>query len=200
MSDFRQHDKNDLSYKFLCVNILKNSVCGVVMLNKYLECGQIVGTHGIKGEMRVNPWCDGADFLLEFKKFYHGDEKTELEVLSSRVHGNILLIKVAGVDSIEQAEKLRGTVIYIDRDDVSLEEGRYFISDLLGCAAVSPDGYEYGKICDISSYSANDVLHIKDKDGKIHLMPNVPQMVKKVDVQNGKIVIEPIKGIFDDED
>lgn len=170
------------------------------MLNKYIECGQIVGTHGIKGEMRVNPWCDGADFLLQFKRFCCGEEKSELSVSSSRVHGNILLLKAEGVDSIEKAEKLRGTVIFIDRDDVNLEKGRYFISDLLGCAAVSPDGHKYGEIADISSYSANDVLHIKDENGKIHLMPNVPQMVKKIDVENRQIVIEPIKGIFEDED
>lgn len=171
------------------------------MLKKYIEAGKIVGTHGVRGEMRVQPWCDGPDFLINFKTLYlDGRGEAFLKITSARVHGNICLIKADGTDTVEAAEALRGRVLYIDRADVKLEEGRYFIDDIIGCTVSDADtGTVYGKVTDVSNTGANDVWHITG-NGKEYLMPNIPQFVKTVDIENEKITVTPVKGIFDDED
>lgn len=171
------------------------------MPEKFIEAGKIVGTHGVRGEMRVQPWCDTTDFLTKFKKLYMDKNGgLLLEILSSRAHGNVCLIKVKGVDSIDDAEKLRGKVIYIDRADCKLQDGQYFVTDIIGCEVFDEKSGELlGKITDVSETGANDVWHI-EKDGNEYFVPNIPLFVKNVDVENGKIIIAPIKGMFDDED
>ncbi len=171
------------------------------MLNKYIEAGKIVGTHGVRGEMRVQPWCDSTAFLTKFKVFYLDKNGSEnITVAASRPHGNVCLVKAKGIDTIEQAERFRGRVLYIDREDCKLEEGRYFVTDIIGCEVFDADSNEYlGKVTDVSETGANDVWHIM-KDGNEFLVPNIPVFVKNVDIENGKIIIAPIKGMFDDED
>lgn len=171
------------------------------MPNRYIATGKVVGTHGIRGEMRVQPWCDEPGFLTGFKRLYTSkDGKDELKVTSARVHGNICLIKISGVDSIELAESFRGKVLYIDRADCNLEDGRYFIEDIVGCEVLDNDNGSFlGVITDVSATGANDVWHIT-KDAKEYLIPNVPEFVKKVDIESQKVYIILQKGILDDED
>ncbi len=168
---------------------------------KYIEAGKIVGTHGVRGEMRVQPWCDSTAFLTKFKVFYLDKNGTvSLKIQSSRSHGNVCLLKADGVDTIEQAEKYRGQVIYIDRDDCKLEKGRYFVTDIIGCEVFDVDTNDYlGKVTDVSETGANDVWHVTNNKNE-YLVPNIPVFVKNVDIENGKILIAPIKGMFDDED
>jgi 16S rRNA processing protein RimM len=171
------------------------------MLIKYIEAGQVVGTHGIKGEMRVNPWCDSAEFLSKFKKLYLNENGTEyLSVIHSRPHGNVCLVKAKEVDTIEQAEKYRSKILYIDRADCKLEKGQYFISDILGAKVFNEETLEFlGNVSNVSPTGANDVWHIKN-NGNEYLIPNIPEFVKSVDIEKGKILILPIKGMFEDED
>lgn len=167
---------------------------------KFLQAGKIVGTHGIRGEMRVQPWCDSSEFLAGFKRLFL-DENDERELkVKSRPHGNICLVKAAGIDSIEAAEALRGKTVYIDRADCSLPEGSYFISDIIGCECIDAEtSEEYGKITDVSKTGANDIWHVS-YNGRECFIPNVSEFVKKVDIENGKVYITPLKGTFDDED
>ena len=170
------------------------------MPEKYLEAGKIVGTHGVKGEMRVQPWCDTAAFLAKFNKLYLKKDSSECLTVKSRAHGNMCLVKAEGVDSIESAERLRGKVVYIDREDCKLPKGSYFINDIVGCAVLDAEtGEEYGAISDVSETGANDVWHIKKEDNEYYI-PNVPTFVKKVDIDNKKVFITPLKGTFSDED
>ena len=171
------------------------------MLKQYLETGEIVGTHGIKGELRVHPWSDTPDFLCDFKTFYL-DEKgiNSIKVKSSRVHGNIVLIKIDGCDTIEAAEKMRGKILYIKRSDAKLPEGRSFVQDIIGCEAIDVDTKQvYGVITDVITGIANDVWTV-EKDGKEYLLPAIDDVVIKKELQYEKIYIRPLKGIFDDED
>ena len=170
-------------------------------MKKFLETGKIVGTHGIKGMLRVQPWADSGDFLKQFKYIYTDiDGKNRLEVKSVQPHGNVVLMAVKGIDSIEKAETLRSTVIYIDRKEADLPEGRYFISDLIGCAVTDADsGESLGTITDVSATGANDVWHIT-KNGKEYLIPAIAEVLVDIDIENSKAVIRPLKGIFDDED
>lgn len=171
------------------------------MLKRYLETGKIVGTHGVKGMMRVQAWCDSADFLKQFKKIYTDKNgENALTVTSCQPHGNVVLMAVKGIDSIEKAEMLRNKVIYIDRKDAKLPEGRYFIDDLIGCEVYDADSNALlGVLSEVSSTGANDVWHIV-RDGKEYLVPAIDEVIVSVDVESEKLEIRPIKGIFDDED
>ena len=127
------------------------------MLKPFLEAGRIVGTHGVRGELRLEPWCDTAAFLSGFKTLYWQEGRTPAQVESARPHKSLLLLKLAGVDTVEQAEALRGRVVYIARTDARLPEGQYFQQDLLGCEVVDADTQQvYGKLTDIFSTGAND--------------------------------------------
>ncbi len=170
------------------------------MLLKFLEAGKIVGTHGVRGEIKVQPWCDTAEFLAKFKKLYFDNNGCEYITVKSRVHGNMCLVKADGVDSIESAEKLRGRVVYIDRADCNLPKGSYFISDIIGCNVFDADtNEEYGVVVDVLETGANDVWQIKRGDNEYYI-PNVPTFVKQVDIENKKVCITPLKGTFSDED
>lgn len=171
------------------------------MKKQYLETGKIVGTHGVKGMTRVQVWADDVEFLKNFKSVYTDNNgKNKLEISRIQSHGTVSLIAFKGIDTIEKAETLRNTVIYINRDDVELPEGRYFVTDLIGCEVYDANsGDLLGKISDISETGANDVWHIV-KDGKEYLLPAIDEVIVSVDIDVEKVVISPMKGIFDDED
>lgn len=171
------------------------------MKKKFLETGKIVGTHGIRGMVRIQPWSDSGEFLSSFDRFFLDDKGADsIAVKDIHPHGNVVIAKLEGVDSIEQAEQLRGKVIYLDRDDVDLPEGRYFIDDLVGCEVYSADGVILlGTLSDVSQTGANDVWHVT-KDGKEYLVPAIEQVIVSVDIDAAKIVLDPMKGIFDDAD
>ncbi len=172
------------------------------MIKDYLELGQIVGTHGIRGEIRINPWCDSPDFARGFRTVYLGsDGNNAVKVLSCRSHGNIVLMKIEGVDSIEKAEKLRNKILFIRREDAQLADGVWFIEELIGCEVYDADNNtRYGKISEVSETGANDVWHIIDDNGKEFLIPSIKEVVIEVDVKENFVRIRPLKGIFDDAD
>ena len=171
------------------------------MKKKFLEVGKIVGTHGVRGMVRIQPWCDSAEFFCALKKVFLDDAgKDKLTFTKSSPHGNVVIAAVKGVDSIEEAEKLRNKVIYMDRRDAKLEDGQYFITDLIGCTVFDADSSKLlGVISDVSETGANDVWHIK-QNGNEYLIPAIDEVVVSVDVQEEKVIIRPLKGIFPDED
>ena len=171
------------------------------MQKKYLEAGKIVGTHGVKGELRVQPWCDSAEFLMQFSTLYLDDGKTPVRVLSSRVHKKLLLMVLEGVDSVEKADLYRNKILYLDRDDAALPEGCYFMQDLIGLDVYDADTFVYyGTLTQVMRTGANDVYQITAQDHKNHLIPAVPEFIREIDLEKEKMMIRPIKGIFDDED
>lgn len=172
-----------------------------MMKKQFLEAGKIVGTHGLKGEVRIDPWCDSASFLSRFKRLFRSDG-TELKVLSARVHKNVTIVLFDGIESVEQAEGLKGKIVYISRDDVHLPKGVHFIQDIIGLKAVDADsGREYGEVTDVIQTGANDVYQIT-KDGKDHLVPKIPDVISEIDIDAGIVKINTgiVKGIFEDED
>jgi 16S rRNA processing protein RimM len=170
------------------------------MKKQYLDSGKIVGTHGIRGEVRIDPWCDSPEFLCAFKKLYLDNKGETFIEVKSRPHKNVTLSKIKGVDTIEQAEKLRGKIVYINRDDINLGEGVNFVQDLIGLEVRDVDNDTvYGKISDVIRTGANDVYEITDSNNKKYLAPVIDEVVIEIDVDNGFILIRPMKGIFDDE-
>ncbi len=170
------------------------------MLKQYLEVGRIVGTHGIRGEIRVECWANSPDFLKKFKKLWLDEGKTSLDV-TCRPHKNIALMTAKGVSSIEEADKLRGKVLYIDRDDVKLEEGEHFVQDIIGLSVTDADNDTvYGTVKDVLKTGSNDVYEMKAPDGKLYYIPVIPDILDRFDFEGGAVYIHPMKGLFDDED
>ncbi|MDO4607930.1 MAG: ribosome maturation factor RimM [Clostridia bacterium] len=170
------------------------------MKKEFLEIGKFVGTHGVKGMVRIQPWSDNGEFLTQFKKFYLQNGKQKIELLKITPHGNVVIASVKGINTIEEAEKLRNHVLYIRRDDAALPEGRYFISEIIGSHVYDADtGALLGTLSDVSPTGANDVWHIK-RDDKEYLVPAIPDVIVDVDIDTDVIKIKPLKGIFDDED
>lgn len=171
------------------------------MKKQYLDSGKIVGTHGIKGEVRIEPWCDSPEFLCAFKKLYLDEKGQTFIEVKSRPHKNITLAKIKGVDTIEEAERYRGKIIYINRNDICLDEGVNFVQDLIGLEVKDADsGKIYGKISDVLRTGANDVYEITDSENKKYLAPVIDEVIEKIDVDGGFVIIRPMKGIFDNED
>jgi len=173
-------------------------------MKEYIETGKIVTTHGLKGEFKVYPWCDSPEELTGFKTLYFNkgaDNYAAVKVLRARVQQNVVILQVEGVETIEQADKLRGKVIYAHRKDIELEEGEYLIQDIIGLEVFDvDDGKKYGVISDVSKTGANDVYHIKFEDGSVKLIPSIPGVVVSRDIEAGKMEIRPLKGLFDNED
>lgn len=170
------------------------------MIKDYLEIGKITSTHGIRGEMRFQPWCDSPEFLTKFKTLYF-DKKGEKAVkIKARPNGEMAILKIEGIETVEEAAKLRDKVLYMKRADARLPEGQYFIQELIDCKVYDADDESicYGVLSDVSQTGANDVWHI-EKDGKEYLIPAIPPVVISTDVVEGIIKIRPLRGIFDDE-
>ncbi len=165
----------------------------------YLEAGEIVGTHGVRGEVRVQPWCDSPAQLCSMKTLYWDENGTKPVKVRARVHKNIALVTLDGVTTVEQAQTLRGKLLYARREDFHLPKDRYFVRDLLGLAVVDADsGDEYGTLSDVSQTGANAVYHVQTANGEV-LIPAVPLIIKEVDIDGGVMRITPIGGLFDDE-
>ncbi len=170
------------------------------MESKYLECGKIINTHGIKGTLKVDPWCDSPYFLADlWRVFLEKDGKfKEYEITDASVFKQFVLLDLDGVNSIEDAEKLKNQILYLSRDDIELEEGEIFIADLIGLDVIDIDtGRVYGQLSDVMNTGASDIYVIKTATGEA-MMPAVKEFVKEIDLARG-IFVRPIEGMFEDK-
>jgi len=166
---------------------------------KNLEIGQIVNTFGIKGFVKVNPWVNDVTRFDDLKKVYIKIRKSlkELEIEEVKYHKNQVLLKLKGVETVEQAEMLRNAILEIDRKDaIPLEEGEYFIADLLESAVYTDEGEKLGILEDIFNTGSNDIYVVKNELGKSILLPRIKDVFKEIDVENKKIIVHLIEGLI----
>lgn len=167
-------------------------------LKQYLEAGRIVKSHGVRGELVLEPWADSAEFLKKFRRFWFDEGRTDAGLQTSRVHQGRLLLTLSGIDTVEKAEALRGKVLYLSREDAHLPPGACFLQDLLGLAAIDgKTGKVYGTVEEIIPTGANDVYRIVGENGQDYLFPAVPHMIQRIAPEEGVIELLPIPGIFD---
>lgn len=168
------------------------------MKKQYLEIGRIVNTHGVRGDVKVQPWCDSPDFLAEFDTLYRQDH-SPISILSAKVHKGCVLMHLAGIDTIEQAQLLRGTTLYLNREEVELEEGAFFIQDVIGLPVYDERiGREIGVVREIIDGPAGDLYVIQDGDHQ-HMIPGVSEFLREVDLENGRVTVCTIEGLLSDE-
>ena len=165
---------------------------------KYLEILEITKPHGLKGEMRAKYYCDDPDEVGEFAVLYLGEDKKPVSLTSWRMNKNMVIIALEGIDSVEKAQGLSGMFIYIDRDDVELDEDTWFIRDLIGLAVHDADtGELYGHVDDVLQNAPTDVYSIRSADGRQLLFPSIPDVLINVSITERKILIRPLEGLFD---
>lgn len=168
----------------------------------YLELGKIINTHGVRGELKIDPWCDDPAFFQHFKTVYVGGPgENPRRVLGARPHGAFMLLTLEGITDKESADLLRGRVLFVDRKEAPLEEGRFFVAELIGCAVQDADtGEVYGTVKEVTNTGATDVWQVCSESGKTYYMPLIPGLLQDVDVEKELATVRPIPGIFDDED
>ncbi len=166
------------------------------MDKRYLEAGKIVSTHGVRGEVKVLPWADSPEFLLRFDTFYlEGNRAVSVE--HSRVQKTCVLLKLRGVDTVEDAQTLRGKVLSIRRDDPKLPKDTVFIADLIGLP-VRCEGRELGTLTEVLTMPASDVWVVRGEHE--YMIPNVPAFVPEVDPSKGFLEVQLIEGMQTDAD
>lgn len=167
-------------------------------MNKYLELGQIVNVKGLKGEVKVNSFTDDNTKFERIPNVFL-KQKGNLKEYSIEKVGyskNQVIIKFKGVNTVEEAETLRNAYIVVDREIFGeLPEGVYYIADLLGLDVYTEDGTLLGKVDDIFSTGSNDVYVVKDELGKQKLLPGIDEVIKQIDLESGKIIVNLIEGL-----
>lgn len=167
-------------------------------MEKYFEIGQIVNTNGLKGVIKVKPFTDDIKRFEVLKNIYivKKHEMLEFDVEYVRYVKNMVLLKLKGIDTIEEAEKYRNCYIKIDRaNEDNLPENTYYIVDLLECEVFSLEGKRLGKVEDVFPTGSNDVYVVKNEDGMQILLPAISSVIKNVDIKNKKIIVELIEGL-----
>ena len=167
-------------------------------MKPYLELGQIVNVKGLKGEIKVNPFTENINRFETLNKILIKlkNEIKEYEIEKVSYHKNQVILKLKGIDTIEAAETLRNYYILINRKDLEpLEEGKYYIADLIGLDVYTEEGKALGKVDDIYNTGSNDIYVVKDELGKQKLLPGIAEVIKKVDLENSKIIVNLIEGL-----
>ena len=168
-------------------------------MQEYLEIGQIVNTFGIKGMVKVKPFTDDITRFDRLEKVYieiHNSKK-KYEIEEVKYHKDMVLIKFKGIDKIEDAELLRNPYLKVNRkDEPELEEGTYYIVDLLGLDVYSDEGNLLGKLEDIFNNGSTDIYVVKNELGKQLLLPAISDVIKEINLEEQKIVVHILKGLI----
>ena len=165
------------------------------MLQQYLEVGKVTNVHGLNGEVKVQPWADSPEFLCQFKTLYLDEAHFPMNVQRARVHKNMVIIKFEGPTDVPSALSLRNAVLYIDRSDVSLPEGAFFLADIYGLEVRDAGtGEVLGKIADVLTLPANNVYVVKGGAREL-MIPAVPQFIAETNVEEGFLRVNMMEGL-----
>lgn len=165
---------------------------------KYLECGKIINTHGVRGVVKVESYCDTPKVLANLPAIYRkkAGEYIKYDVTHASLQKQFVLLTLDGLDTLEKAIEAKNEIIYADRDDFSLKEGSYFIADLIGLPIIDVDsGVKYGTLSEVINSGASDIYVVKTESGEA-MIPAVPEFIKNTDPDNA-IYVKPIPGMFD---
>lgn len=168
-------------------------------MTEYFEIGQIVNTFGIKGMVKIKPFTDDINKFDKFKKIYIKKENTkkEYQIEEVKYHKQMVLMKLKGINTPEEADLLRGSYLIINRgDEEPLEEGTYYIVDLLGSEVYTDEDVLLGKLEDIYNTGSNDIYVVKDELGKQVLLPAISDVIKNIDIKNKKITVHIVSGLM----
>ena len=170
------------------------------MKNIYLECGRVLGAHGVRGAVKVEPWCDSPEVLASQKRIFTVDREggyEERRVLHASVSGQLVLMTFEGISDRDAAIAARGMTLYLHRDDIPVEEGAMLLDDMIGLPVIDGrDGKVYGEVIAVDEVPRGLMYTILTPEGWEVLFPSVPEFIKEIDPSRGMIIL-PIPGFFD---
>ncbi len=160
--------------------------------------GKISNVHGIKGEVKIYPYTDDLDNFCKRKILYSDSELTnEYKVVRARVHKNMIIAKLSGIDDVESALKLKNSDIYIDKSSLEkLDEDTYYIDDLIGMDVIDDENVIIGKITYVFNNGANDVYEVKTLSNDVIYLPAIHDVIKKIDIVANKMYIYMMDGLI----
>ncbi len=170
------------------------------MRKEYLECGKICSAHGVRGVVKVDPWCDSPSVLVKLKKVYFekNGEYLESDVLGASQAAGFVLMTLSSVTSREDAQALKNTVIFAKREDIPVPKGRVLIADMIGLSVIDADtGRVYGTLTEVNDGVRHQIYTVKTKNGEV-LFPAVKEFLEEIDIKKG-VFIHVIEGFFEDE-
>ena len=163
-------------------------------MDSLLEVGQVVNSYGIKGFLKIVPLVDTIEQFKSFKILYM-QNKEELEVEEVKFSKNLVLVKVKGIDTIEDALKFKNLDLYAKREDIKLEEGAHFIVDLIGLEVYTEEGKPLGILKEVLQPGANDVYIVENENKEQILLPVIPDVVKDINLKERKVVVKLLEGL-----
>ena len=176
-------------------------------MEQFLRIGVITSTHGVRGEVKVFPTTDSPQRFREVKDVILRTKTKDIrtEIKGARFFKNLAIVQFDCFSSPEEAAKYTGAEVYIDRKDGQpLEEGEYYIADLIGCQVIAEDGTMLGIVRDVLQTGANDVYvvgcGVPDEKGlkeKEILLPVIKDCIKQVDIEKGEILVHIMPGLLD---
>ena len=149
--------------------------------------------------MKIVPYTDDVTRFNQLKNIYieKNNHKVSFRIEEVKYHKNLVLIKLEGINSIEDIQQYKNCYIKIERKDaVKLPEDTYFIADLLGLEVYTDEDVLLGNVEDIFPTGSNDVYVVKDKNGKQVLLPAISEVIKKIDIENKKIIVHLLPGLI----
>lgn len=161
------------------------------MNHRYLECGKIVNTHGVRGEVKIVPWADSPEFLCGFQRLFLGDKP--LSVRSTRVHKGNVIVQFDGVDRVEDAMLLKNQIVSIAREDAALPEGAFFLADLIGLDVIDEAGTRLGVLREVLSPSVQRVYVVQGE--REILIPAVPEFILETNIAGGYLKVRLLEGM-----
>ena len=158
----------------------------------FIEAGRIINTHGVQGEVKIEVWLDSPQFFKSFRRLtiQGGDE---LRVLSARVHKDFVIARLEGVEDVNAAMALKNKTVSVRREDAKLPAGAFFLQDILGAQVVDEDGNAVGELVDVLETPASRIYVVRGETE--HLIPAVPEFVKKTDAEAGVVTVHLIEGM-----
>ncbi len=168
-------------------------------MTKYLEIGQVVNTFGIKGMIKVKPFTDDIKRFDKLKTVYIENKtaRKEYDVEEVKYHKDMVLMKLKGINTLEEANLLRQSYLLVDRENEEpLEEGVYYIVDLIGLEVYTDEGQLLGNVEDIFNTGSNDVYVVKNQLGKQILLPGIPDVLKDINLGKKRITVHLIPGLM----
>ena len=161
------------------------------MKERFIEAGEVVNTHGVRGEVKIIPWTDSAEFLAAIRTLYI--DGRAVKVRAARVHKGTVLAALEGVEDVNAAMRLKGRRVFIDRADAKLPEGGYFIQDIIGAEVVTEAGERVGTLREVIDAPAGMIYVVRGEAE--HLIPAVPEFILNTDADNGVITVRLIEGM-----
>ena len=165
-----------------------------------LEVGKIVNTHGLKGEVKVVTWTDSPDVFEDLEYVFAKKRKDEIKLTlkSIKYQKNNIIVKFAEINSIDDAETYKNSVLTADRDMLGeLPEGVYYIADLIGCEVFDENNNKLGEISDVFNTGANDIYAVSRPQNKDLLIPVIDETIVNVDIKNKRVDVKLIEGLDD---